>query len=190
MGCVFCDIAAQPPAMFETEHVRVFPDLYPVVPGHVLVITKAHYSCLGGAPPEVLAEAEAAAHRVEAFQRRAFRQPVWWENGVAGQTVFHAHLHLIPVSSRVSLELTGDDWHPVSGLADLPAHFSEFGEYHFAAYGERMVVVDGNGPSSWHLRMFLAQQAGVKRIAKHYAKASGADEVETLLRLWSSEEAE
>jgi len=187
-GCVFCDAAAQPEPLFTTERLRVFPDLYPVTPGHVLVTPKAHLACFGAAPSDLIEEAEAAATRAANFIRRAYgRDPILFENGVAGQTVFHAHLHLIPIADPVELDAEADDARAVEGMAALPAYFAEHGRYHYAAVAGQHVVMAGDGPSSWRLRLAVAREAGAARIAEHYLKRGRDEEVAELLRRWRAE---
>ena len=93
--CVFCTRREQPEILFETRSLYVVPDKFPLLPGHVLVISKEHRRCHAEAPAE--AELEAAAERARAFLQAAYGVPVLtWENGICGQTVYHAHLHVIP----------------------------------------------------------------------------------------------
>lgn len=105
--CVFCTRIEQPAVMFETPSLFVMPDKYPLVPGHTLIISAAHRRCHAELPEEAVAELWEAAARVRRFLREAYgTAAVAWENGVLGQTVAHAHLHLLPVRDET-----------------LPAHF-------------------------------------------------------------------
>ncbi|NXY96713.1 histidine triad nucleotide-binding protein [Streptomyces sp. BR123] len=101
--CLFCKIiAGQVPAtvVLETETVVAFRDINPQAPTHVLVIPKAHYpdaaSLAAGAPElaaDVLREAGAIAAR-EKVDDHGYRI-VFNTGSGAGQTVFHAHAHLL-----------------------------------------------------------------------------------------------
>ncbi|MFE6127653.1 histidine triad nucleotide-binding protein [Streptomyces sp. NPDC056437] len=101
--CLFCKIVAgEVPATVvrDTETVLAFRDINPQAPTHVLVIPKAHYpdaaALAAGAPglaADVLREAgEIAAQEktVEPGYRIVFNT-----GAGAGQTVFHAHAHLL-----------------------------------------------------------------------------------------------
>ncbi|MFD3438124.1 histidine triad nucleotide-binding protein [Streptomyces sp. NPDC058685] len=101
--CLFCKIVAgEVPATVvrDTETVLAFRDINPQAPTHVLVIPKAHYpdaaALAVGAPglaADVLREAgEIAAQEktVEPGYRIVFNT-----GAGAGQTVFHAHAHVL-----------------------------------------------------------------------------------------------
>jgi len=112
--CIFCRIArgeAPSAEVYRDEQVMVFMDLFPVAPGHTLVVTREHYENLFDAGPEALAAAARTARRV-ARAIRAVLAPdglgVFQLNGAAaGQTVFHYHTHLIPRRQGDELRLHG-----------------------------------------------------------------------------------
>jgi diadenosine tetraphosphate (Ap4A) HIT family hydrolase len=141
------------------------PDLYPLVPGHVLVTSKEHLPCLGAADAATMAELDEVVPEATAFVRDAYGvEPVGWENGVVGQTVFHAHLHLIPVDIHGGMldELVADeasveihDWEAVA------ARFREAGQYHYIKVRNRAWLVEGNGAMNWEGRRRLAIAAGL-----------------------------
>jgi len=113
-SCVFCRIASgDAPAVLlhEDAHSLAFMDIAPVVDGHVLVVTRAHYENLYEAEPEALAAVSRSARRL-ALAIRAALEPdglmVTQLNGAAaGQTVFHYHQHLIPRRLGDGLRLHG-----------------------------------------------------------------------------------
>jgi len=101
--CLFCRIAAgQLPAarVLETERTLAFRDINPQAPIHVLVIPKDHYPDLAGlaaAGDGLLAELAGQAHEVavaEGIADTGYRV-VFNTGGHAGQTVAHAHAHVI-----------------------------------------------------------------------------------------------
>src|ERR1035437_2255601 len=98
---VFCgDRSNQPRALFETAHFFAVPDLYPITPGHILIIPKAHYPAYAATPQRYDRELEGVVSRVASFLRDQYgREAMVWENGGpgAGQSVHHAHLHIIPL---------------------------------------------------------------------------------------------
>ncbi|MGW0559730.1 histidine triad nucleotide-binding protein [Streptomyces sp. NPDC003016] len=101
--CLFCKIVAgEVPATVvrETDTTVAFRDINPQAPTHVLVIPKAHHpdaASLAVAEPQVLADVLAEAGRVaedEKTDRTGYR--VVFNTGAgAGQTVFHAHAHVL-----------------------------------------------------------------------------------------------
>ncbi len=101
--CVFCRIVrGEIPAtvVLQDEQTIVFMDIGSVNPGHVLVAAKPHVENLQGMD-EALA---GAMFRSAARAARAIEQEfhpagisVYQANGAAaGQTVFHAHIHVLP----------------------------------------------------------------------------------------------
>lgn len=101
--CLFCKIVAgDVPATVvrETDTTVAFQDINPQAPSHVLVIPRAHYpdaASLAAAEPElaadVLREAGAVATQ-EKVAENGYR--VVFNTGTgAGQTVFHAHAHVL-----------------------------------------------------------------------------------------------
>lgn len=101
--CLFCKIASgEVPATVvrETETTVAFRDISPQAPTHVLVIPRAHHpdaASLAVAEPQVLADVLAEAGRVAADEKiDATGYRVVFNTGSgAGQTVFHAHAHVL-----------------------------------------------------------------------------------------------
>lgn len=102
-GCIFCKIVAgEIPATVvrETDRTIAFRDINPQAPTHVLVVPKDHYSNaaeLAAADPAltaaVLTEAAEVAREdkiVDSGYRLIFNT-----GAGAGQTVFHAHVHVL-----------------------------------------------------------------------------------------------
>jgi histidine triad (HIT) family protein len=119
VNCVFCKIVrGELPAtvVFEDEQTLVFMDIGSVNPGHVLVAAKPHVENLQGMD-EALAGAmfRAAAKAAKAIEK-VFAPAgisVYQANGAAaGQTVFHAHIHVLPRWENDGLTFTWPVKHP------------------------------------------------------------------------------
>ena len=92
--------------------VYVLPDAYPVTPGHVLVIPLEHRTDYFDLTSEELQDTHSALLqlRVELLAEGVEGFNIGWNCGdAAGQTVGHAHCHLIP--RRV-----GDMSNPAGGV--------------------------------------------------------------------------
>jgi len=92
------DVPAQRVA--ETARALAFRDINPQAPTHVLVIPKDHFpdlSALAAAGDGLLDEVAALAHKVaedDGVSETGYR--VVFNTGAgAGQTVFHAHAHVL-----------------------------------------------------------------------------------------------
>ncbi len=103
MDCVFCAIAAgRAPAsiVWQDERFVAFLDIYPVRPGHTLVIPRRHAPLLADldgdiGPLFVHAAALAAARRPSGLPCDDLNL-VLNDGRAANQTVPHAHVHLVP----------------------------------------------------------------------------------------------
>jgi histidine triad (HIT) family protein len=101
--CLFCSIAAgEVPAtrVLESARTIAFADINPQAPVHVLVIPKAHYpdlAALAAAGDGLLAEVAGQAHEVARAQGVAETgyRVVFNTGSQAGQTVAHAHAHVL-----------------------------------------------------------------------------------------------
>ena len=102
-NCIFCKIAnGEIPSktLYEDDKFRVILDLGPASKGHALILPKEHYADLYELPEETAGEVMKLAKKMAA----QMTQRLGWEgfnlvqnNGeLAGQTVFHFHMHLIP----------------------------------------------------------------------------------------------
>ena len=101
--CIFCKIAAGdiPSAtIYEDSDFRVILDIEPASKGHALVLPKDHYANLYEVPEELASKALIVAKKVIEKMTDIVGcdgYNVLQNNGeVAGQTVFHFHMHLIP----------------------------------------------------------------------------------------------
>lgn len=101
--CLFCRIVAgEIPAtvVAETPTTLAFRDISPAAPTHVLVIPKAHHATMAqiqAADAALVADVMATAvdvARTEGLDDEGYRFVV--NTGeFGGQTVFHAHLHVL-----------------------------------------------------------------------------------------------
>ncbi|MFU8771710.1 MAG: HIT family protein [Anaerolineales bacterium] len=103
-NCIFCDIlsGSQPCSLVYQDHVcTAFMDIQPVNPGHLLIIPNKHASNLNELEEITGGHIFQVAQRLAAALRKS---PVLCEGinlfladgAVAGQEVFHVHLHVLP----------------------------------------------------------------------------------------------
>ncbi len=95
--CAFCQrsfITDQ--ILKETHAFRIIADHAPLVPGHLLIVPRNHYTCYGDVPAVLDDELFTLKQEVQRFFLRYYEPTVFWEHGVFHQTVFHAHLHGFP----------------------------------------------------------------------------------------------
>jgi histidine triad (HIT) family protein len=113
--CIFCRIVAGASPCHEIYRDRetlAFMDINPVNEGHCLVIPKAHFSNVFGMPPEAFAAVASTVVKVARAVNNEL-QPgglsVLQANGVlAGQTVPHVHVHVLPRRADDNLLINWD----------------------------------------------------------------------------------
>ena len=120
-NCIFCKIAnGDIPAatIYEDEDFRVILDLGPASKGHALILPKEHYANLYELSDELAAKVLGVAKKVITKMTDVLDcdgYNIVQNNGeVAGQTVFHFHMHLIP---RYKYDQVGLGWN-VGKLTD------------------------------------------------------------------------
>ncbi len=102
-NCIFCKIAnGEIPSatLYEDDDFRVILDLGPASKGHALILPKAHAANIYELPDELAAKAMILAKKMATKMTDALKCDGFnlvQNNGeIAGQTVFHFHMHLIP----------------------------------------------------------------------------------------------
>ncbi|WP_461811601.1 HIT family protein [Faecalimonas sp.] len=115
-NCIFCKIAnGEIPSatVYEDEDFRVILDLSPASKGHALILPKEHYANLFELDDELAAKVLPVAKEVVSKMKEILHCDGYnlvQNNGeVAGQTVHHFHLHLIP---RYEGDDVGIQWKP------------------------------------------------------------------------------
>lgn len=101
--CIFCDIVNKEiPAkiLYEDEFVIAFLDISQVTKGHTLIIPKKHYNTMMECDDETLCYVMKAARKVgrQLMDKLSAQGMNILSNAheVAGQSVSHFHVHLIP----------------------------------------------------------------------------------------------
>ena len=115
-NCIFCKIAnGEIPSatLYEDEEFRVILDLGPASKGHALILPKVHAADIYELPEETAGKAMILAKHMRAKMKDALHCDgfnIVQNNGeIAGQTVFHFHMHLIP---RYKGDQVGLTWTP------------------------------------------------------------------------------
>lgn len=102
MDCVFCRIVeGKAPAwrIYEDGQFLVILDKYPASYGHLLVVSRQHYTNIFDAPVELVTRAFELATRLARAWRRLGAPAVNIVTNAgreAGQVVYHLHIHVVP----------------------------------------------------------------------------------------------
>jgi len=115
--CKFCYRPEPWRAIWSTEHFHVQMGLGPLAEGHILVLSKTHYSCCAELPSSHAAEWEYLVSKVKAAQVNVYGESLMFEHGRSGACVlpghgddhcYHAHLHLLPVDLNLADSIASD----------------------------------------------------------------------------------
>lgn len=116
MDCIFCKIAngeISSATLYEDEDFRVMLDIGPASFGHTLILPKKHYADIYELPDELASRVFVLAKKVAEALKQGLELEginVLQNNGsLAGQTVYHFHMHLIP---RYQGDEVGLTWKP------------------------------------------------------------------------------
>lgn len=124
MNCPFCNVEAAR-ILLDNEVGIALPDAFPVTQGHTLVLPKQHVVSLFDLDASEQAAlwqlaAEVRARLTEEFHPAGFNVAVN-DGKAAGQTVMHAHIHIIP-------RYSGDAADPRGGVRQVIAKKAKYWE--------------------------------------------------------------
>ena len=121
-NCIFCKIAngvIPSNTLFEDEDFRVILDIEPATKGHALILPKKHFANLYEIDDERASKVLLVAKQMATKMQKALNCDglnVVQNNGsVAGQTVFHFHMHLIPRYENDNQRIS---WKPMDVAAE------------------------------------------------------------------------
>lgn len=117
--CPFCTLDASRALIASNETAFAIYDIFPVNPGHALIIPKRHTANYFELTPEEQAACFELLNQVKDKVTDTF-EPQGFNVGInvgatAGQTVPHVHIHLIP-------RYTGDVMEPRGGVRGVIPH--------------------------------------------------------------------
>jgi diadenosine tetraphosphate (Ap4A) HIT family hydrolase len=151
-GCPFCRReAVESQLIDEGDDFLIVADLHPLVEGHLLLIPKQHLACYGALPEACWAELGRLKGQVSAFLAGGYGEPTFFEHGVAGQTVPHAHLHAVPgLPSLLPTILAGREYVPAAGLSAIHSWFQARGPYLYCEEGGTGLLIEpGRVPAGY-----------------------------------------
>ena len=101
--CIFCKLAngdIPTNALYEDDIVKAIFDLSPASKGHIIILSKEHYDNIYAIDEKTAAHVFKVATKLAKAIKEALNcdgMNILQNNGeIAGQTVFHFHIHIIP----------------------------------------------------------------------------------------------
>lgn len=131
-ACIFCRIAqGQAPAeiIYQDQDTVAFLDVRPSSPGHTLVICQDHHQNLHHIPEAALTAVARTSQRVARAIQRTLEpdglRVAQFNGAAAGQTVFHYHVHLVPVRQGQGRGIHGREAADPASLEAMAAQLRE-----------------------------------------------------------------
>ena len=118
----------------KSDKLAIVEDLAPLVAGHLLIVTRAHYRAIGGLSAAEIRDVEAYVSALRAEHEKRGQSVAAFEHGSrgsgeAGSCIDHAHVHIVPSARQITTTdivaspfLNGaglSDWRSMRRLSDL-----------------------------------------------------------------------
>lgn len=101
LSCIFCDRGKiKEDVLYETANFFVKVGIGIITAGHVMIVSKQHYLCYAEMPHKFELELNQLKNKLIKIVAEHFAEPFLVEYGVWGQTIPHAHIHLIPLKDE------------------------------------------------------------------------------------------
>jgi len=154
--------------LHETKRFVVIPDISPLVPGHVMIVPKAHILCYGAIGADAWDEFANIVNATRAIIREHYGPSVILEHGTrsvddVADHVSHAHLHIVPAPIDIRDSLANFNTTSIASLSDL-SHWAARDEayiYFESCAGERMVADRIAGLKRLFFRSEIARRIGI-----------------------------
>ena len=127
-SCIFCRVVSgELPSykLYEDDRVIAFLDIFPAVKGHILVVPKTHAENMFASDPEDIKATMKVVLDLAPKLEKALGADginITTNKGeVAGQSVFHTHVHILPRFKDDGKSL----WGPMDSKPDLAELYEE-----------------------------------------------------------------
>ena len=163
-GCMFCEVDRSL-IVAETENLWLIRDKFPVIDGHLMVISKDHYGCMGELPAKFFEQIESLRAALP------YSKKIAYEHGRAGHcvklkgsqiTCHHFHLHFLPLDVDIRADLEPRfSATPFASLDETPRLYETLGEYLFVelSNGEKFFYPASGRVESHLLRTLVCEAA-------------------------------
>jgi diadenosine tetraphosphate (Ap4A) HIT family hydrolase len=164
----FCAADIDSRILHETDRFVVLPDISPLVPGHVMIVPKAHILCYGAVEPAAQEEFSCIVNAARTILSEHYGPSVLLEHGTSSREpvadhVTHAHLHIVPAAIDIRDSLPNFNLTTIARLSDLSRWAARDEEYIYfeSSAGERMVADQIVGIKRLFFRREIAKQIGL-----------------------------
>jgi diadenosine tetraphosphate (Ap4A) HIT family hydrolase len=143
-NCPHCDVTSQAftHIIEESSNFYIVCDAHPLTEGHILIIPKGHFSCIGEYPENIFNDFLMLNKKVSKFLLDIYGSVGSFEHGIFGQTVFHSHIHYLPFSGKPIDIIPENKFFTIENLSKLKNLFKKDGGYLFFSLGNSLFSVD------------------------------------------------
>jgi len=143
----FCDAGIGSRILHETDRFVVMADISPLVPGHVMIVPKAHILCYGAVEDGARDEFSGIVSATRSIIAEHYGPSVLLEHGTSSRApvadhVTHAHLHIVPADIDIRDSFLNYHTTTIASLADLSRWAARDEEYLYfeSCSGDRIVA--------------------------------------------------
>jgi len=164
----FCDADIDSRILHETDRFVVLADISPLVPGHVMIVPKAHILCYGDVEATARDEFSGIVSATRKIIKEHYGPTVVLEHGTSSldpvaDHVTHAHLHIVPADIDIRDSLLNFNTTTIASLSDL-SHWAARNEayiYFESCAGERIVADRISDIARLFIRREIARRVGL-----------------------------
>ncbi len=181
--CAFCDRErTRGTLLYEGPNFYVIVDRAPIAEAHLLLIPHEHFPHLAALPSELHDEFESMKALLGRFVADHYGALTYWENGVFGQSVPHAHLHAMSVSFDPRLYL--GQGQGFSGIAGMQEQHDGGHYFMIEQQGEARLL-----PPDWDLYLSIVRMARESRpinwrFNREERQQRGGPLIDALMQRW------
>lgn len=171
MICPFCDrkTLESQEIITETKNFVVVPTLGQIVEGYSLIIPKKHVLCYGLLSEKMFDEYIELKDKLDKAVTSAYQKPMYFEHGIVGQSVPHAHMHCAPADRDLLQMLMLRNYsikekRVILSEKELRKFVHEFGPYYYYEFNGLKMAFDVDSYEA-PLRAALATALGMPELA-------------------------
>jgi len=164
----FCDADVNSRILHETNQFVVMADISPLVPGHVMIVPKAHILCYGAVEAAARDEFCGIVNATRALIAEHYGPSVMLEHGTSSLApvadhVTHAHLHIVPADIDVRDSFLDFNTTTIATFSDLSRWAARDEEYLYfeSCAGDRIVADRIVNIKRLFIRSEVAKRVGV-----------------------------
>ena len=184
--CLFCQTKKiKQDILWNSKDFYVKVGVGILAPGHVMLIPKKHVRCLAELSAPLIRQFLSVKESIFNGLKANFSMPILYEHGIYGQSINHAHLHLLPEKSRYyNLEKIEDNLFRglkrsrLESFAELKEIFKNEGSYFYLeVHGKKWVFHTKDKPEGKYIfRKEFARFTGMHGLANWQTMPEGEKE--------------